>query len=607
MIEVGQVCKYVNTELFGSRKYETYMCTVVEKDNTYGDTAYRVKMHETNNTFWADGENIFDENTYIPTRGVICKFKLPNTDKEAYGIPFKMVESEERFGDYAPRLVINVGCVQYYAKIKDCAEVTPIRMIGKRGAIVELVDNKMFDYEVHNPRTGNTYDLSKQRDNHFVFEYDGSFYQISASNHMVTQINGDSYSDMAYCPHCGKLEFSNKLNEGRTIYYSTSSSSLACVNCIVEKGLVRCHDCGTLLPADNTGLAKIDYNTDARVCNSCLERNYSPCEDCGLYVRRYMMYNVNGMSYCRSCAENNHNMRECSSCGNIYFADTPQDRGYCPSCLASIQNYDGKILRYHAPYCLDFKGNQGELYMGVELEVDRGGESNINARIIHEIIGKGNAVMMRDGSLSNGFEIVSAPATLNAHLNQIPWQETMRKLISMGYRSHDAGTCGLHVHVDRAYFKDMTTEEYENKFAMLFANNVDWIKKISRRNRWSYCEVTNDASMKTTPSEAKNGVYKAKPYKGNSHSVAVNYGTDKPTIEIRIFRGTLKYPTFAATLQFVQIFADFVKYKTSEELASANVVSFITEAQTRGYSELLQYLAGYNVCPEIFTNEEEAV
>lgn len=175
----------------------------------------------------------------------------------------------------------------------------------------------------------------------------------------------------------------------------------------------------------------------------------------------------------------------------------------------------------------------------------------------------------------------------------------MKKAINLGYRSHKTCTCGMHVHVDRAYFKDKNDSLiYEDKFAMLFANNVEWIKKYSRREHWDYCGIEDAAAVKTTRADAEQGICKAKPYKGGSHHVAINYGTNKPTIEIRIFRGTLSHPTFIGRLQFVQLFCDFVKHTPFADLADIQMEDFINEAKTRGYSEFITNMKALNIYKE---------
>ena len=77
-----------------------------------------------------------------------------------------------------------------------------------------------------------------------------------------------------------------------------------------------------------------------------------------------------------------------------------------------------------------------------------------------------NLYIKTDGSLDEGLELVTHPMTLEYHLNEMPWAEVLRKAQSMGYLSHAAGTCGLHVHISRLAF-GCTYEQQEAAIARL--------------------------------------------------------------------------------------------------------------------------------------------
>ena len=86
---------------------------------------------------------------------------------------------------------------------------------------------------------------------------------------------------------------------------------------------------------------------------------------------------------------------------------------------------------------LFFYGNE-KRYFGVELEVDEGGKDNDNAASLKSIanVHEGNIYIKSDGSLEDGFEIVSHPMTLEYHTEEMNWKEVLREAVSMGYRSH---------------------------------------------------------------------------------------------------------------------------------------------------------------------------
>ena len=63
--------------------------------------------------------------------------------------------------------------------------------------------------------------------------------------------------------------------------------------------------------------------------------------------------------------------------------------------------------------------------------------------------------------------------------------------------------------------------------------------------------------------------------------------TNSDTVEIRIFRGTLKYTTLAATIQLTNRLCSLVTALTDEELRSLSWSEFIASVRE---PELIQYL-----------------
>ena len=228
----------------------------------------------------------------------------------------------------------------------------------------------------------------------------------------------------------------------------------------------------------------------------------------------------------------------------------------------------------------------GPRYFGVELEIDGAGEYDSNA---DKILAIGNRDEPRvyckhDGSLDEGFEIVSHPATLDSHMHSFPWEQMMNAAVSMGYRSHQATTCGLHVHISRDAF-GRTEQAQEAAIArLLFFVEKHWneLLKFSRRTNRQLERWAARYGYRDTPKEMMD------------HAKSYHYGrytcvnlTNTDTVEIRIFRGTLKYNTFIATLQLVNRLCDVAIYLTDSELHAMSWSDFtagITEP------ELIQYL-----------------
>lgn len=257
-----------------------------------------------------------------------------------------------------------------------------------------------------------------------------------------------------------------------------------------------------------------------------------------------------------------------------------------------ISSYDYKPEpRFHG-------GEPRNLMLGVELEVGDGGNDTYNARKVLNIGNEhstklGLIYVKSDTSVRRGFEIVSHPATLEYHTNHIPWKRMADKCLEMGYNSHKNSTCGLHVHISKEFFGERETEQDVGIMKLIYLVEVFWDKvlKFSRRttqqvetwaNRYglSYGETPEELLEKAKDEEAR---YRA-----------VNL-TSEYTVEIRLFRGTLRYETFLATLQLCNVLAKVSKYSTVEEVRLMTWESLIKEGEHHG--ELMNYLTNRGINP----------
>lgn len=595
MIEIGKQYKFKG-DFRNDAPPLGSVCTVL-KEHVFNSKAVLVSYEFNNSEYkaYVYKKELVDLGWEIVPIGSFCLFRIG--DQMCYGIvkDYLWDYDYDTPNDSNRYLFAHIYVSKTFKMIKE-DEIVGVDMkahkfIGKRGAIVDFVQ-WMDDGTalLRNPNTKNEYQFDKSR-LRMIFQRDDTKYVIDSTGDIRLKDSLYSSPRYSYCNFCGKMEFVYDLNSNYNCCGSNSISINVCFHCLNSGEVAICVNCGN--PHRRIDMVELPNRQGVYMDKDCFERKFRLCEECGQYHPLRDAVWVDGGYICMDCLNISGRYRRCRGCNDWFSVDQFDDdelRDYCEECRSIAENYEGTILRYHAPYILPFKGESDELHLGVELEIDNGGERNNNSFLIWKAIGRQNAVMMHDGSLSNGFEIVSAPATLNAHLNEIRWKRAMEVARSLGYYSHMTDTCGLHIHVDRGYFSNLHRDECEDKFAMLFANNVEWIKLFSRRKRWRYCEIESNAALKTTPEEAKRGVCKAKPYKGGSHSVAVNYGTDKPTIEIRVFRGTLKYSTFVATLQFVQMFADFVKHTPFAELASIDLTSFMEQAEKSRYAEFINYV-----------------
>lgn len=177
-------------------------------------------------------------------------------------------------------------------------------------------------------------------------------------------------------------------------------------------------------------------------------------------------------------------------------------------------------------------------YAGIELEVEPAdgeewescyvnGAQLLKDRISHLSYQK------YDGSLQNGFEIVTYPITWDDIRGE--FADVIDPLRVIGMRSHESGRCGLHVHLPRS---SMTKIELA-KLVVLWNSDHEWIKLISGRSGTTaqsqtrgqnYCQLGKRKLM-----------FNGGPACVNHYS-AINT-SNAHTVEFRSFRGTLNKDT----------------------------------------------------------------
>lgn len=356
--------------------------------------------------------------------------------------------------------------------------------------------------------------------------------------------------------------------------------------------IVRCNECGRVVLEN-----EIESINDYCVCPECVTRVFRECSCCGSVVHVYdMRTTVDGEMICEDCSYDYY--IECAECGDLIHEsnamwDDDSEEHLCPACYDERVNC--VIQRYGYKPTPIFYGNTGDIPMGVELEIDGAGEYHDNARILSDIVNDTDEhiYFKHDGSIDNGFEIVSHPATLDYHTNNIAWADMMRKAVSMGYRSHDTDTCGLHVHVSRMALGDTLEEQDEtiSKIVYFIENNWTNVLRFTRRTesnlrRWaSRYGIEND--IPTTYKKAK----------GDYNRYRCINLQNAHTIEFRIFRGTLKHDTFIATLQLVHDICTICKNASMEDVEKMDWRGFVSRIDTEKRSKLIEYLniRGLNV------------
>lgn len=146
--------------------------------------------------------------------------------------------------------------------------------------------------------------------------------------------------------------------------------------------------------------------------------------------------------------------------------------------------------------------------------------------------------------------------------------ERIREIaIEHGFTSHDNGRCGLHVHVNRAFFGKSEKRQHVGGYnlAMLVSRFEKQLTQFSRRrdNRWCSYGIHQEFIDEKHAGFKGLGIFEKSREmcveKSYAHSQCVNF-EHSATFELRIFRGTLRLETLYATLAMAHGLARAAKH-----------------------------------------------
>lgn len=287
-------------------------------------------------------------------------------------------------------------------------------------------------------------------------------------------------------------------------------------------------------------------------------------------------------------------------------------------CMGCSPRNSGNFLyvkSYHTKPHLYFYTKYGavlhtekELTFGIELEFTNGDNEKQLLRKLWKLYdfdtqtGRYELYYNRDCSIgSNGIELITQPHTW-PQFKKMKWKKILKTITDHGYSSHDNGLCGLHMHVSRLFFGNPWQQDRAiNKLLNFCDAFYSEIIKISRRdsgeaNRWAARYFTNRNKDNMATKEAYDN-YKSiikQGYYSHSERYHILNVTNENTVEFRIMRGTLKYETFMACLDFLYRLCVNVKHIKFNEMMDASKwlrgISQNTKDYLRSRGAFLEYL-----------------
>lgn len=298
------------------------------------------------------------------------------------------------------------------------------------------------------------------------------------------------------------------------------------------------------------------------LCKDCYKKYYSRCPECDRDLQKdeFVEYNIKEKKGL-----------VCGDCAHIAYK--------------SIKNYTYKPKPGFKP----FKENTKKtLYLGVELEVEnmrgkehKGKTGDFLLKEVNKEKKEDNIYLKNDSSLRKGFEIVTQPMTLDIH-NGLDWERILNILRSRGFMSHNTSSCGLHVHINKNYLNKIEI----TRLNLFVSGHPNEMVKIARRFSSSYAPI-----KKIDKKQLRGGF--------GTHASdrdAINF-TSRNTIEFRLFKGTLNYKSFMASLQFVDSVTKFVKTNRTPMFYSKSKSweTYVKFLKKNKYKILLEYMKRKNI------------
>jgi len=288
---------------------------------------------------------------------------------------------------------------------------------------------------------------------------------------------------------------------------------------------------------------------------------------------------IDGSVYDSSTVDITH----CTECGTKSVVDTTRD-GLCVDCLGMTYRVHNYTHRVEESLGFDKRNKSTrEPYLGIEIEyqVDKRKEGRL---YVGDTL-YNHSLMKEDGSIRNGFEIVSRPASYAQHiLRYTSFLDGLPEWI------HPHQSCGMHVHISRTALSQMGAGklvEFMNR-----DDNKKFIKLIAGRDPTNYQRQDESYDIKK-PFKIHKG------FDGADRYNFINL-QNKKTIELRIFASPKNTNEFKVRMQFVKAMISYCQPAalTGTLKEQTSFSSFITwlENTKKEFKELHTYVKESALC-----------
>ena len=209
------------------------------------------------------------------------------------------------------------------------------------------------------------------------------------------------------------------------------------------------------------------------------------------------------------------------------------------------------------------------------------------------------AYLKSDGSLNDGFEIVTHPMTHDFFKNEADEFWNTVAVLRDQYRvmTWGTGTAGIHIHISRTGFKG---GPHMHRFLNLVYSNEQLYSTIAGRqsSRWAKFD---DVDTAVRNGQDEEGYTQYKRFRSFKHKILDGRNTDRysavntqnrDTLELRIFKSTTKPERIKAYMDLAHASVEYTRNLTLQQVKDGALSSsaFITYVRENG--SLYEHLVG---------------
>lgn len=333
---------------------------------------------------------------------------------------------------------------------------------------------------------------------------------------------------------------------------------------------------------------------DRYITETLSARHYQTCPQCD-----ELFHEEDDDRYWSERAETTYCSRDCADeAGDLDDEDEDEDES------TSIYGYSTRIERV-----LPMRLDPGKRYFGLEIEQefpDERPSSRVEWAVANIAGLSAMSIWKSDGSLSNGAELVTLPKPLKYWQGDNPIKALCESREHRRFaRAHDTTTCGLHVHVSRSSIPEpviakiiyFLNEPCMREITTLVARRAPSTTYCSaEKKRWhSHSCPTVPGAPAWASARSASDIQKRQVQQGGRYT-PVNL--TQHTVEFRIFRGTLKWTTIQASIEFCEAVITYCTLMGPAKLNDTDFSAWLKSSVTRkAYPALRDYLEARTILP----------